>query len=397
MVQFASIEGGISRSGVQIRPPEDEPFRPKTMREVRIMGLPQPYSQPRIMPGLEAAAPTPDFSGAPGGDATGAMPPIQLPGERLPRPVYQEPEPPGKLRTAIGIGLSGVAGLSGQSQYASQQFFQAPEARAERDYARELAEYSASQGEWSQYFEDIMGREELGIDRQQLELAERAQTFKEGQPIAVPYRGTLYDPTKEEVMFEDTRAPFGDSQWGQRREDAFNFWLEANPGRTREDMTHAEEEEAIVTMRIRRGLEVGVPGFDEEGMLITRPRSESYYRERPAQRFDALGNIVYQEGTTGTRPRPPVVTERDIARVDEWVADQKRLSQGRYLARKNQLMAPIPGSPGEEAAEAAQQAELDGIDEEGRRRKERLRSGTIAPGPGETRVLQYNVETGRAE
>ena len=124
---------------------------------------------------------------------------------------------------------------------------------------------------------------------------------------------------------------------------------------------------------------------------------ESYYQDRPAVGYDEQGNPIFQRGQFPQRPRAPVVDEKDIAAIDQRAAEQKRLSQGRYLARKNQLMAPLPGSPEEAAAEAAQQAELDQIDADAAAAKERLRSGTIAPGPSETRVLQYNRETGRAE
>jgi len=323
------------------------------------------------------------------------MPPA--PEERIPLPVYEEPERPGKWRTALGIGLSGAAGLAGQSQTAAQQFFLAPEARAERDYARDLAAYSARQGEWDKYYEQVLAAQ--GIDIRERTLEEQKRQFDEEgrRPIAVPYRGSLYDPTEEEVMFTDPRAGTMDTQWGAQREQAFAYWLQANPGKTREGMTAFEKDEAIEGWRRRRGLEVGVAGFGPGGTVINVPRGESYYQERPAIGYDEEGNVIYQQGRTGARPPVDPINAEDMARIDEWEADEKRKARADHQTAGLQLLAPLPGTPEREAFDKALDDELLAIEAEANIRRERLRSGTIDPLPGEDRVLQYNIRTGRAE
>ncbi len=397
--RFGSVAGGVSRSGVRIGPPEeDAPLNPRPMRERRMQfrGLPQPYSPGGILPGLEGVAPMPDFSGQAGGDATGAMPP--MPQERIQRPVYQEPEPPGKWRTALGIGLSGVANLAGQGPQAAQNFFLAPEARAEREYARELGAYSASQGEWSDYWDQIMQGQEIDIRERTLEENKRQFEEEGKRPIGVPRYGTLYNPTTEEVMFQDDRMPGADTQRGAQREQAIAYWLQAHPGRTRESMDAFEVDQAIEGRRRRRGEEPLVAGFDKDGNLVYRPRGEMIGQERPASRFDEFGNIIYQgQGSTGIRDRVPQITEEDIARVDEWMADEKRDARQAHLNAGLQLLAPRQGTPEYDAFEKALEDELLAIEAEGEVRKERLRSGTIEQLPGEGRVLQYNIRTGRAE
>lgn len=401
---FGSVQGQIGNSGLRITPREEEdaPLNPMTKRQraLQFKALPQPYTPGgEINRSLQVGVPQHDFSPQPGGDATGAMPPVQMPGERISIPTYQEPERPGKLRTALGIGLSGAAGLSGQSQYAANQFFLQPEARAERDYARELATYSAREAEWDKYYDQVLARQGADIDQQRLDEQKRANIAREEEPIGVPYRGSLYDPTTEEIMYTDPRAGTSDTLWEAEREQAFAYWLQAHPGRTRESMTAFEKDEAITGRRRRRGEEVTVPGFGPDGGLINQPRGESYYEERPANRLDEFGNIVYQgsQRTTGIRPRVPAVNEEDIARVDEWVDDEKRRARRDHQSAGLQLLAPLPGTPEREAFDQSLVNELLAIEAEGEARKERLRSGTIEALPGEGGVLQYNIRTGRAE
>ncbi len=394
--RFGSVAGGISRSGVRIGQ-EDPPFNPPTIasqkQRFQFRGLPQPYSPGSVFP--PGAIPTPDFSGEAGGDARGAMPP--MPQERIQRPVYQEPEAPGWKRTALGIGLSGMANLTGGGPRAADQFFLEPERRAEREYARDLGAYSASQGEWSDYWNQIMQGQEIDIRERTLEEGTRQFEEEGRRPIPVPRGGSLYDPTTEEALYTDPRGAYG-SQWESQREDAINYWLQFNTHKTREQMTARDEDEAITGWRRRQGREVSVPGFGPGGSLINVPRGESYYEERPANRFDEFGNIIYQgQGSTGVRDRVPQVNEEDIARVDEWMADEKRRARRDHQTAGLQLLAPLQGTPEREAFDKALDDELLAIEAEGEARKERLRSGTIAPGPGEDRVLQYNVETGRAE
>jgi len=286
---------------------EDAPFNPRPLAEQRRFQSPFPppaarqYTAPRIMPGLEAAAPMPDMSPQPGGDAIGAMPPPQMPGERLPRPVYQEPERPGKLRTAIGIGLSGVAGLSGQSQYAAQNFFLAPEARAERDYARELAEYGASQGEWTQYYEDIMGRQELDLKRAQLEeLETRPRSFSRG--------GGLLGRGGEE-LYRDPGGMFGagGSAWEAEKMQAYRVWLEKpqNAGKTLATMTATDKQAAERDLNRFFGREVLTSLWDPErpGVITGEYRSEAPGRAQPVTVYGPTGPQT--GGEPGFQRTPP--------------------------------------------------------------------------------------------
>ena len=402
--RFGSVAGGVSRSGLRIGE-EDPPFNPRTLasQKQRLQfQSPYPpagqrqYVPPRILPGLEGAAPMPDFSGEAGGDARGAMPP--MPQERIQRPVYQEPEAPGWKRTALGIGLSGMANLTGGGPRAADQFFLEPERRAEREYARDLGAYSASQGEWSDYWNQIMQGQEIDIRERTLEEGTRQFEEEGRRPIPVPRGGSLYSPTAEEAIYTDPRGAYG-SQWESQREDAINYWLQFHPETMREQMTAADEDEAITGWRRRQGREVAVPGFGPEGELRNIPRSESYYQERPANRFDEYGNIIYQgqQGTTGTRPRVSPINEEDLARVDEWEADEKRRARRDHQSAGLQLLAPLPGTPEREAFDKSLDDELLAIEAEAEIRRERLRSGTIERLPGEGRVLQYNIRTGRAE
>lgn len=401
--RFGSVAGGVSRSGLRIGQ-EDPPFNPPTLASQKQrfqFQSPYPpagqrqYNPPAILPGLEQL-PRYEFSGEPGGDARGAMPP--MPGERIQRPVYQEPEPPGWKRTALGIGLSGMANLTGGGPRAADQFFLEPERRAEREYARDLGAYSASQGEWSDYWNQIMQGQEIDIRERTLEEQKRQFEEEGRRPIPVPRGGSLYDPTTEEALYTDPRGGYG-SQWEQQREDAFAYWLQFNPGTTREDMTPADENEAIIGWRRRQGREAAVAGFDAEGNVINMPRGESYYEDRPAVGYDEAGNPIFQRGRRGDRPRAPVVTEEDIAKVDEWEADEKRRARRDHQSAGLQLLAPLPGTPERDAFDQALDDELLAIEAEAEARKERLRSGTIAPGPGEgeNEILYFNPDTGKAE
>ncbi|MCK5316958.1 MAG: hypothetical protein KAJ55_03540 [Anaerolineales bacterium] len=293
MVQqrYGSIAGGVSRSGVNIRPrvQEDAPFNPRPLAEGNFQfqsPYPPPgqrqYTAPAVLPGLEAAAPTPDFSPQPGGDAIGALPPLQMPGERIPMPTYQEPERPGKWRTALGIGLSGMANLSGQGPQAAANFFLAPEARAERDYARELGAYSARQGEWSQYYEDIMGRQSLDLERQQLEELK-------ARPRSVPYRGSLTDP-EGKLLYKDPGGMFGagGSQWEARAMQAYNVWLQKHPEKSLATMTPADRQEAERDANRFFGDEVLVSTFEGD-QVVGRYRSDAEGKPRPVQVFGPGG------------------------------------------------------------------------------------------------------------
>ena len=416
--EFGSVQGGIGHSGVRIDPrkKEDPDFNPpslKSLREFQFQSpVPQPgqqqYTPPEILPGLGGAAPMPDFSAEAAQAAYPAQRRAQMPQApeaRIQMPTYQEPERPGKWRTALGIGLSGMANLSGQGAKAADDFFLEPERRAERDYARDLGAYSARQGEWSQYFDEMMAADKFNLSGEEFEERKRATAVEEDEPIQVSRGATLLDSSGKEVLYQDPNQFFGGgSQWEFQMNEAFNYWLANNPGRTRQDMTAQERDQAVTGWRRRRGIEQGVPGFDVDGNLINVPRSESYYQPRPAQRFDEFGNIIYEGGpapgpgrSTGTRPRQPQITAEDIADIDQWESDQKRLARRAYESNKNDLLAPLPGTPEEAAAEETLAAELRNIEVEAEQRKERLRSGIIGPGPGEDRVLQYNPETRRAE
>jgi len=319
MVQFGRVQGNISHSGTRIRPrgEEDEPFNPPTMAALRKFQFQSPfppagqrqYTAPEIMPGLEGALPTPDFSGAPGGDARGAMPAVQVPGARIKMPVYQEPEPPGKLRTALGIGLSGAAGLAGQSQVAASNFFLAPEARAERDYARELGAYSARQGEWSDYYRDVLAQKGVDIQEQTLEERKRAAQAEEEAPFAVPRGAGVWDPVSKKMIFQDELGFGGRSIGEYDRLQSLQLYRYRNS--IPEDTPLTEEQEFQAWREYRQGLgqEVLVPSFEsgaEGAGVVHRYRSEAEGQYRPTQVFPAerggqIGGLPFET----TPPRAP--------------------------------------------------------------------------------------------
>ncbi len=306
MVQFGSIAGGVSRSGVNIRPrsQEDPGFNPRPLAESKFQfqsPFPPPgqrkYTAPAVLPGLERAAPTPDFSPQPGGDAIGAMPPVQIPGERLPMPTYQEPEAPGWKRTALGIGLSGMANLTGQGPQAAANFFLAPEARAERDYARELGAYSARQGEWSQYYEDIMGQQEHELNRQRLEELET-------RPHQVSRYGSLVGRGGE-VLYQDPNVNLfggGGAAWEANKMQAWNVWLQSHPEKTLGTMTPKDRQEAERDALEFRG---GIPYelvYGDDGVPRRVPRYEASQYRAAATVFEDPSAVG---GLAGGRPPQP--------------------------------------------------------------------------------------------
>ncbi len=397
--QGTTIGHTLSRSGVGLDPPFggtpvlqrkklDPSFNPMTMEQKEASRA-----------NLGMTLPTPDFSPQARypTQARAQMP--QAPEARIQMPTYERPEPMGWKKALLGIGLSGGAQLQGMGAQTADAFFREPERRAEADYARELGAYSARQGEWSDYFDDMMAADKFNLSAEELEEQKRANQVEETAPFAVARGAGVWDPVARKMIYEDTNLFGGGSQWEFQANEAYNYWLENNPGRTKEDMTALDRDQAITQFRRRRGLETSVPGFDADGGLINVPRSDSYYEERPANRFDEFGNIIYQgpQRSTGTRDRVAQITAEDIARIDQWASDQKRLARRNYENNKNAFFAPLPGTESETEAEAALEAELVEIDREAGQRKERLRSGTIEPGPGEGRVLEYNPATGRAE
>jgi hypothetical protein len=292
-----------------------------------------------------------------------------------------------------------MANLSGQGgARAADAFFLEPERRAERDYARDLGAYEARESQWSQYYNDMMAADEFNLSSEEFEERKRATQAEEDAPFAVSRGAGVWDPVSKKMIYQDPNAFFGGGdQWEFQVNEAYNYWLSQNPGRTKESMTAPERDQARNQFRRRRGMETTVPGYDKDGNLIYQPRSQAYYGEMPETYWDEEGNLQYRRGKTDIRPRPDQITAEDIADIDQWASDQKRLARRSYQEHKNDFMAPLAGSPGEAAAEEALEKELRSIDAEGEARKERLRSGTIAPGPGEDRVLIYNPENRRAE
>ena len=312
MVQFGRVQGNISHSGTRIRPqPEEDPdFNPPSLKSLRELKLQSPfpppgqrqYTAPAMLPGLEAAAPAPDFSPEPGGDAIGAMPPIEPPGARMPMPTYQEPERPGKWRTALGIGLSGMANLSGQGPQAAANFFLAPEARAERDYARELGAYSARQGEWSQYYEDIMGQQEHELNLQKLEEVK-------GRPVGFS-RGGGYGTREGEELYRDPGGMFGSggAAWEAEKIQAYRVWLEKpeNAHKTLASMTETDRQAAERDLNRFFGREVMTPRWDPDrpGVVVPGYRSEAEGRPMPITVFGPTGAQTGGEpGFQRTQPR----------------------------------------------------------------------------------------------
>jgi hypothetical protein len=231
-------------------------------------------------------------------------------------PTYQEPERPGKMRTALGIGLSGMANLSGQGQQAASNFFLAPEARAERDYARELGAYSARQGEWSQYYEDIMGQQEHELNLQKLEEVK-------GRPVGFS-RGGGYGTREGELLLRDEGGMFpgGGAAWEAEKMQAYRVWLEKpeNAHKTLATMTATDRQEAERGRNRFFGGEVLTSLWDEDrpGVITPEYRSEAVGRPQPFTVYGPEGPVT--GGQPGfERGRPPAARQRgftDSQRAD---------------------------------------------------------------------------------
>jgi len=220
-------------------------------------------------------------------------------------PTYQEPERPGWKRTALGIGLSGVANLSGQGPQAAANFFLAPEARAEREYARDLAGYSARQGEWSDYYDDVMQRQELDLSRQQLEeLRTRPRSFSRG--------GGLLGREGEE-LYRDPGGMFGagGSAWEAEKIQAYRVWLEkpANAGKTLATMTATDRQAAERDLNRYFGREVLTSVWDPDrpGVITGEYRSEAPGRAQPITVYGGPEGVQTggQPGFQRQQPRAP--------------------------------------------------------------------------------------------
>lgn len=408
MVQtgFGSVQGGIGHSGVNIDPrkKEDPDFNPPTLKSLREFKFQSPfppagqrqYTPPRIMPGLEGAAPMPDFSGEAGGDARGAMPAVQVPGERIKMPVYEEPERPGKLRTALGIGLAGMANLTGGGPRAADQFFLEPERRAEREYARDLGAYSARQGEWDDYYKQVMDMQGLEYQRQTLEERKRAAKVAEEEPFAVPRGAGVWDPVQRKMIYED--EGFGGMGIGEYdRMQALQLYAARNGL----DASQLSEEQQFQAWReYRQGLgqetQEQVIEYDEDGnpFITRRPRSETGGMESPFAIYGPEGPSMAGGPFERTRPRAPTVTPDDIAREERWAADSKRSIRTAYRRMRQDPFSGRPGTDRFNELAAAEQAELDEIDRELENRLEGLRSQSIDPVEP---VRRYNPATGQVE
>jgi hypothetical protein len=291
-----------------------------------------------------------------------------------------------------------MANLSGQGAKAADDFFLEPGRRAERDYARDLGAYSANRGEWSDYYDQVMEADKFKLQGEQFEEQLRANKFEEEAPYAVPRGAGVWDPVQRKMIYQDDTG-FGGLTTGEFDRQQARMLYAARNGLKAEQMTEEQNFQAWREWRQGLGLEVLSPVFEEGGPGVTGEyRSNAAGQYRPVQVFPAdrggrIGGLPFE-----TSPPPqPQITAEDIADIDQWASDQKRLARRAYQANVNDFMAPLPGSPEEAAAEEALEAELASIDVEAEQRKERLRSGVIGPGPGEDRVLQYNPATGRAE
>jgi len=408
MVQFGSVQGGIGHSGVNIDPrkKEDPDFNPPSLKALRQFQFQSPippagqrqYTPPAIMGGLGGAAPTPDFSGAPGGDSTGAMPAVQVPQERIQMPVYEEPERPGWKRTALGIGLSGMANLTGGGPRAADQFFLEPERRAEREYARDLAGYSARQGEWSDYYDQVLAQKGVDIQEQTLEERMRANKAREEEPYAVPRGAGVWDPVQRKMIYQDETG-FGGLSTGEFDRRQARMLYAARNALDPDQMTEEQNFQAWREWRQGLGLEVLSPVFEGEGPgVVGEFRSDAAGQYRPVQVFPGGGG----EGQIGglpfrtTPPRAPNVTPDDIAREERWAADAKRGIRTAYRRMRQDPFSGRPGTPRYEELARAEQQELDDIDTELESRLEGLRSQSIAPREDPT-VRRYNPATGRVE
>lgn len=338
MVQFGNIEGSVSRSGVSLKPKkkkqaqaELEPYGPPRYvpptRNQLYRGDPEaPPFIPRLLTVQEQQQPLPErFYGNTVGTT---MPTPQIPSEQMAPPTYEEPERPGWKRTLLGIGLSGAANLSGQGPRAADSFFIEPERRAERDYARELGAYSANRGEWSDYYDQVMQQQTLDLQQRRLEEEKKANIEARNRPFNVSRGGSLVSPGGQ-VRFQDPYGQFGATNRQGELLQAYNVWLENNPGRSMEDMTYNEKNQAWSDYRQFHGMEATSQVFGPGNIVTRRPRSESYDLPGPVTTFGPGGpQTGGQQGVQLNQPQRPRQygltasqrTEREIDRETEMVS-----------------------------------------------------------------------------
>lgn len=181
----ASVQGGISHSGAGMGPGG----RPRLIRgEAQPGAMPAPgghqfeglgpYARPTPTGNLGMRLPTPDFSPR-YAQADERVPPQEPAEGRIPMPEYEPPEDMGWKKALLGIGLSGAANLQGLGPQTADAYFNQPTRRAEREYARDLAGYTAREATWQTYYDQLDRYERTGVA--QGTLAEQERSNLEGE------------------------------------------------------------------------------------------------------------------------------------------------------------------------------------------------------------------------
>ncbi len=327
----ASIQGSISHSGAGRGPGGG---RPKLIRgESQPGAMPAPgghqfegmggYAPPTPTGNMGMRLPTPDFS-RPYATADERVP-MQEPAEaRLPMPEYEAPEPMGWKKALLGIGLSGAANLGRLGPQTADAYFNEPTRRAEREYARDLGAYTASEATWQKYYDNLDRFERTGVAQGTLAEGERSNLEDERQardrPVVVgrnlvPQAGgdPLFTAEQDLPQWKYTRGVKSMEMFGKP-------FTQLNP----EEAAQVEN-----SMRSTQGGLYLVP--DERGI----PRWQD--------RNTALGGpgfrTVFQQGTG----QPSIGDAPDVRGNEPRQGDQRGMNAGQRATLNTQLQNMLEG------------------------------------------------------
>jgi hypothetical protein len=305
-----------------------------------------------------------------------SMPPAPM--ERIQPPVYEEPEDMGWKKAALGIALSGAAGLIGQGPQTAHNYFTAPRIRAQEDYAREYGAYQNNASQWEQYYDRIAQQQGLQMEGQKLDEMRRSNMSDENERMTRPFPlsyGGMADRSGR-TLIESPYAQGGRTQDERDRRRANEMYAENRPGVDPEQLSAIQQEEAWREFQTYHGGVPAVGVLTPEGRYESRPRYEAYGQERPIDFFE---DPTATAGRARTRPPRPVVNEEDIARAESSAADQKRRLELERRNKKTDWTWNAMNDEMKKQYDADIDAAIKAVDDELKSTLQRLRSGTTGP------------------
>lgn len=322
----ASVQGNISRSGVSAQPGGT----PRLIRDPQQVGGRTPFQFEGLGPYARQAPtgnmgmrlPTPDFSPR-YAQADERVPPQEPAEGRMPMPEYEEPEPMGWKRALLGIGLSAGAQLQGMGAQTADQYFYGPQRKAEREYARDLGQYTAREATWQQYYDQLDRYERTGIAGGTLEEGKRSNLEQERQARERPMvvGRSLVTPEGEEKY----SAPEDIPQWKYTR----GVRSMQRYGKPFTELTAEEAAEIEDEMRSTQGGLYLVP--DAQGI----PRWQD--------RNTALGGpgfrTIFQQGTG----QPSIGDAQDVRQSEPRQGDVRGMNAGQRASLNTQMENLLQG------------------------------------------------------